>query len=220
MSLIEAREVSYDYIQKAGVTHALKDVNVSFESKKVYAVMGRSGSGKTTLLSMLAAFDRPKSGNIMYNGESIYSDPIKYRREKIGMVFQAYNLIPHLTSLENVMLAMSIRGANKDKREKAIEAMVRAQVSPETYNKYPNTLSGGEQQRVAIARAVVSDPEILLADEPTGNLDNANSNKIIGVFAELAHTYGKCVIIVTHSDEIASAADEVFIMSDGKITKR
>ena len=219
MYVLRAENVSYDYKTPAGITHALKDVTADFEKGKIYSVTGRSGSGKTTLLSLLAAFDVPLSGKILYEGAEISEKELsKYRRENIGIVFQSYNLIPHLTALENVMLALDISKKNiGDKKKAAIDALESVGLDKSLYKKFPLTLSGGEQQRVAIARAVVAEPNVILADEPTGNLDNENSENIIFLLKKIAHEKNKCVIVVTHSREIADETDIEYVMSDGKI---
>ena len=219
MITLTLKNVVYDYVSKAGITHALKGVSAEFISGKLYAITGRSGSGKTTLLSLLAAFDRPKSGDILLNGVSILTyNSVDYRRENIGMIFQSYNLIGHLTALENVMLASEICKTKRKKSEQKQLAMhVLRQVGlwVEHIKKRPLTLSGGEQQRVAIPRAIASDSPIILADEPTGNLDNENSENILNLLKCLAHENNKCVILVTHSEEIAQQADIRIHMSDG-----
>lgn len=215
MSVLKICNLSYDYRYKTLVTHALKGVNAEFESGKLYALTGRSGSGKSTLLSLIAAFDKPKEGDILLDGKSIFErEPSKYRRENIGIVFQSYNLIQHLTALENVMLAFEINKKSASKSE-AKRLLVSVGIDDSLFNKRPRAMSGGEQQRVAIARAIASGAPIILADEPTGNLDNENSDNIIKLLKDLAHKNGKCVIAVTHSKEIAEAADITYHLSDG-----
>ncbi len=217
MSVLEVQNVCYDYVGRSGVTHALKGVSGVFESGRLYALTGRSGSGKSTLLSLLAGFDRPKEGCITLDGEDISSiQPARYRRENVAIVFQSYNLIPHLTALENVMLGF---GDTKGRTtSKAMEHLRSVGLDESHFKKKPAHLSGGEQQRVAIARALASDASIILADEPTGNLDNENSQKVVALLKDLAHLLGKCVIMVTHSEELANQADVRYHMSDGKIT--
>jgi len=155
----------------------------------------------------------------LYEGEEINEKELsKYRRENIGIIFQSYNLIPHLTALENVTLAIDISKKNTaDKKNTAIRALESVGLDKSLYKKFPLTLSGGEQQRVAIARALVTEPNIILADEPTGNLDNENSENIISLLKNIAHDKNKCVIVVTHSREIADETDVEYIMSDGMI---
>lgn len=221
MPILDICGVSYDYCLKSGIVHALKDVSFSLESGKFYAIIGRSGSGKSTLLSMLAGFDQPKSGEILFNGDKLTkSGSIEYRRQNVGFIFQAYNLIPHLTALENVIIPLEnakISGAEKKKR--ANEALRSVGLDESLYNKFPPTMSGGEQQRVAVARAMVTRPAIILADEPTGNLDNENSEAVISLLKNYAHDSGKCVAVVTHSAEIASTADAVFRITDGRLAE-
>lgn len=222
MKTLTIRDLSYDYVLKSGITHALVSINAEFSPGTFYALTGRSGSGKTTLLSLLAAFDKPKQGDILLDGNSIFKgDASKYRREHVGMVFQSYNLIPHLTALENVIVSLDIsKKAGKEKKTKAKEILLRVGVEENLYNKRPLTMSGGEQQRVAVARAIASDASVILADEPTGNLDNDNSVNIIRVLKSLAHEANKCVIVVTHSEEIAAEADVRYHLVDGRISLR
>lgn len=216
MSVLEVQNLCYDYVQRYGVTHALKGVNGVFESGKLYALTGRSGSGKSTLLSLLAGFDRPKAGKITLDGEDISTvKPSLYRKEKVGMIFQAYNLIPHLTAVENVLLGA---GGKKPHLPSEAQALLRSMGLEEAhFRKKPSHLSGGEQQRVAIARALASDACIILADEPTGNLDSDTGSMVVEILKDLAHRLGKCVILVTHSEEIASEADVRYRMSDGSL---
>ena len=216
MSVLEVQNVCYDYVGRSGVTHALKGVSGVFESGRLYALTGRSGSGKSTLLSLLAGFDRPKEGKITLDGQDISSiKPSLYRKENVGIVFQSYNLIPHLTAVENVLMGF---GDTKERSAAKAQEYLRAVGLDEThFKKKPAQLSGGEQQRVAIARALASDARIILADEPTGNLDNENSSMVVDLLKDLAHRLEKCVIMVTHSEEIASESDVRYHMSDGKL---
>lgn len=222
MSILNVNNISYDYRLKSGSVHALKDVSFSLEQGKFYAIIGRSGSGKSTLLSMLAGFDQPKSGEIFFKNSKITKeDAIKYRSKNVGFVFQAYNLIPHLTAIENVMVPLdNIHINRKEKKSRALEALKSVGLNEELYNKFPTTLSGGEQQRVAVARSIVTHPEIILADEPTGNLDNEISEVIISLLKDYAHELNRCVVVVTHSMEIAQIADVVFKMADGKLSRQ
>lgn len=213
--MIGLSNVTYDYTSKAGKVHALRGVSVKFEPGKMYAITGRSGSGKTTLLSLIAGLDSPLNGTITVNGTDISGvDRDKYRRENIGMVFQAYYLLPQLTVAENIMLSSEIT-----KQAKPDVGMLLEVVGLSAFHgkKRANQLSGGEQQRVAIARAIATEPPIILADEPTGNLDNENSKNIISLLKSMAHERQKCVIVVTHSEEIAAEADVRYVMSDGSL---
>lgn len=219
MSVLKICNLSYEYRHKSVITRALNNVNVEFESGKLYALTGRSGSGKTTLISLIAAFDKPQNGDILLDEKSIFKiDSATYRRENIGMVFQSYNLIQHLTAFENVLISSDInKKVLKSKKENAKELLLRVGLDDRLFNKLPRNMSGGEQQRVAIARAIASNVPIILADEPTGNLDNDNSTNIILLLKELAHKNNKCVIVVTHSREIANEADIRYHLSDGVI---
>ncbi len=183
--MIELKNVIYDYSSRAGVVHALRGVSVKFETGLLYAITGRSGSGKTTLLSIIAGLDVPKSGSVLFRGCDVSTfDRDKYRRENIGMIFQSYYLLPQLTAAENIKLSTEI---NK-KKAPDIKALLELVGLTEFHGRKRVTqLSGGEQQRVAIARAIASDADIILADEPTGNLDNENSKNIIGRLKKLAH---------------------------------
>lgn len=213
--MIELSNVTYDYTSKAGKVHALRGVSVKFEPGKMYAITGRSGSGKTTLLSLIAGLDSPLNGTITVNGTDISGvDRDKYRRENIGMVFQAYYLLPQLTVAENIMLSSEIT-----KQAKPDVGMLLEIVGLSAFHgkKRANQLSGGEQQRVAIARAIATEPPIILADEPTGNLDTENGKNIIDILKTLAREQGYCVIVVTHDLGIAAEADEVLHLSDGMV---
>lgn len=214
--MIHIENVFYDYKTKAGTVNALNGITVSFELGKIYAITGRSGSGKSTLLSLIGGLDVPKSGSIVINGVDLSkADRDKYRRDNIGMIFQAYYLLPQLTVSENILLSAEI--SSRKEKPNITELLSAVGLTQLHSKKRSSQLSGGEQQRVAIARAIASNPAIILADEPTGNLDNSNSKIIINILKELAHASGKCVIVVTHSDDIANEADQKFIMSDGRL---
>ena len=216
MAILELKHLSYDYITKAGKVHALKNATASFVTGKVYAIVGRSGSGKSTLMSLMAGLDVPKDGDILYHGESLRDiDRDKFRREHIGMIFQSYYLLPQLTAVENVELSLELAKYKGDKRKRAEEMLTLVGIKKEQFKKRSTQFSGGEQQRIAVARAIATDPEIILADEPTGNLDNENSMNVVSILVDLAHKYNKCVIIITHAAEVAEKADVVFKMDDG-----
>lgn len=221
MSVLQLKNLSYDYIIKAGKVHALKDATAAFESGIVYAIVGRSGSGKSTLMSLMAGLDVPKDGEIFYRGESLRSfDRDKFRREHIGMIFQSYYLLPQLTAVENVELSLELVKYKGNKRQRAEEMLTLVGINMAQFKKRSTQFSGGEQQRIAVARAIATDPEIILADEPTGNLDNENSMNVVNILIDLAHKYGKCVIIITHAAEVAEKADVVFKMNDGFLIKK
>lgn len=212
MKILETKDLYFTYPDGDTRKIILNEVNVSFEKGKFYTILGSSGSGKTTFLSLIAALDKPEKGEIYFNGETIESIGYeKYRRNKIGIVFQSYNLIPYMSGMENVMVAMSITDneVEKDLKKKALELLESVGIDENKAKRRINRLSGGEQQRVAIARALSTNVEVILADEPTGNLDAKTSDTIIELFKDLAHKRNKCVIMVTHSDKIADTSDVV-----------
>lgn len=217
-ALLSVRHAVYDYRTKAETVHALRDVSLDFHAGMMYAVVGRSGSGKSTLLSMIAGFDRLKAGEILVNGENLSKmDPETYRRKHVGMVFQAYHLIPQLTVSENIRLAMEIAGYVCNDVHSYVNTLLEKVGLDASYAKKRVTrLSGGEQQRVAVARAVSTHADILLADEPTGNLDDENAEMIVDLLYRMAHEDGKCVIMVTHSLELAQKCDQIYRLADGK----
>lgn len=216
MSILELRGLSYDYKTKAGAVHALKEATATFEKGVVYAIVGRSGSGKSTLMSLMAGLDIPKQGDIFYQSEDLRSlDRDRFRREHIGMIFQSYYLLPQLTAVENVELSLELAKYRGNKRKRAEEMLTLVGIKKEQFKKRSTQFSGGEQQRIAVARAIATDPDIILADEPTGNLDNENSMNVVKILVDLAHQYGKCVIIITHAAEVAERADIVLKMDDG-----
>jgi putative ABC transport system ATP-binding protein len=184
--------------------------------------VGKSGSGKTTLLSILAGLDIPKEGSVSYMGKPTKDiDRDRYRREDVAVIFQDFNLFPLLTAVENVMYPLELKGM-KEKEAKAIaQEKIRAVGMDEKfYRRFPSMLSGGEQQRIAIARSLASDAPVILADEPTGNLDTENGKNIISILRELAHGQGYCVIVVTHDLSISADADETLSMRDGKLVMK
>ena len=198
---------------------ALRGVSVSFRENEFVAILGQSGCGKTTLLNIVGGLDQYTSGDLVINGRSTREfrdgDWDAYRNHSIGFVFQSYNLIPHQSVLANVELALTLSGVGKaQRRRRAAEALEKVGLADQIH-KRPNQLSGGQMQRVAIARALVNDPDILLADEPTGNLDGENSRNVVELLTRLAHEEGYCVIIVTHDLAIAQSSDVVFHMEDG-----
>ena len=213
--MLSIENVNYRY--KNSDRDVLKDVCANFEGGKMHAVVGPSGSGKTTLLSIMAGLDSPKSGTVAIDGDDLASmDLDKYRRERVSMIFQAFQLFPLLTAVENVCYPMELNGMERRKaEERAKELLESVGIDAEKHKRYPSNLSGGEQQRVAIARSLASGARLILADEPTGNLDVANGEAIVGILSDLAHKEGYCVIVVTHNMEIADASDIVFRMSDG-----
>ena len=217
MSELTLQQVSYRY--PGGSRYALDGISGTFSAGKLYAVIGPSGSGKSTLLSLMAGLDRPTEGSLQLNGSDYRSLNLdRCRRQEIAMIFQAFQLFPLLTVLENVCFPMEANGVKqKEAKAKAKELLTSVGISEEQHQRYPANLSGGEQQRVAIARALSSGAGIILADEPTGNLDTANGNLVMEILLRLAHEEGRCVIVVTHDMDIAAQADEVWRMKDGAL---
>mgnify|MGYP000061583738 FL=1 len=216
-AVLSADHVSYSYVSRYQKVDALKDVTCSFEKGKFYAIMGRSGSGKSTFLSLLAGLDTPTSGEIRFEGKSLAEiDRNRYRKYDASVIYQSFNLFPLLTVLENVMYPMELQGAKRrDARIKAKELLAEVGLDETKQNKFPQMLSGGEQQRVAIARALAAGGKILLADEPTGNLDTANEGIVVNLLKALAHEHGYTVVVVTHNHDVAAQADRIYIMNDG-----
>lgn len=219
MSVLTLDHVSYQY--KNSQSMAVNDVSCEFNPGVLYAVVGPSGSGKSTLLSLLAGLDLPTNGDIKLEGESLKSlDLDRYRREKVSIIFQAFHLFPLLTVRENVFYPMELCGIHPKQAKPYAESLLKkVGITQEQMKRYPSKLSGGEQQRVAIARSLSSGAKILLADEPTGNLDTANSRNIINILEYLAHDEKYCVIIVTHDMELAEGADIMYRMKDGVLSK-
>lgn len=205
MSILSLQNISFAYDK----TSVLKDISYEFEKGKMYCIIGKSGAGKTTLLSLLSGLAKPTAGEIFYDGKSIAKiDKYTFRSRYIGVVFQSFNLITKYTALENVVLSMDVSGAKiKDKKQKALVLLDSVGLDEDEANRRVLKLSGGQQQRVAIARALSYDPDIILADEPTGNLDRDTQKEIMEIFRELANQ-GKCVILVSHSPDVAEMCDE------------
>ena len=220
MGTLEIKNISYTY--KGGTKPVINNVSCDFEIGNLYAVIGPSGSGKSTLLSLMAGLDKPSTGAIDLNGKNIFeTDLDAYRRQSIAMIFQNFQLLPLLTVLENVCYVMEINGVKfKAAKGKAAELLLSVGIEEEKHKRYPSNLSGGEQQRVAIARALASGAGIILADQPTGNLDVTNTENIMGILEGLAHEKNYCVIVVTHDLEIADRADKVYQMRDGVLIEK
>ena len=210
-------------VYRAGdvTTYALRGVNLTVRRGEFIAIMGPSGSGKSTLLNIIGLLDRPTKGKVVIDGTDVSKLSDKelayFRNVKIGFVFQFFNLINRLSVLENIELPLVPRGIPRNKRiEMAKEALIKAAGDLSWLSKRPNQLSGGQQQRVAIARAIVGNPEILLADEPTGNLDRASAKEVMKTFLDL-NKQGLTIIVVTHDPEVANCAQKIYILRDGKI---
>lgn len=218
MNIIRTENLNKIY-EGTNPVHAVNNVNLEIEEGEFVAIVGASGGGKSTLLHMLGGLDIPTSGKVLINGKDIYkmSDEERsiFRRRSIGFIFQFFNLLPILTAKENIELAASLDGSEVD--SKMVEELVKVLGLKERLNHFPNQLSGGEQQRVSIGRALAYKPEIILADEPTGNLDKKNSEIIIDLLKLFAKKYGITVVMITHDLNIASAADRIIKIEDGKI---
>jgi len=220
MEILKVSDVCYSYGRGPERKNVLNNVNASFEQGKLYAVIGKSGSGKSTLFSLMAGLDIPQSGQILFEGtptEKLNLDV--YRRECVAQVFQDFCLFPLLTVLENIMYPMELCNVAKDKaKQDAIELAKLVSLPESLLDRYPGRISGGEQQRVAIARALAMDRRLIIADEPTGNLDSENSSIIISLLLKLAHEHNKCVIIATHDLSVMESADVIYKIADGKLS--
>lgn len=219
MSILQINDVQYTYQSKYQKVQALRGLSLSFEPGKLYALVGRSGSGKTTLLSLMAGLDLPTGGEIDFEGKPLSGlDRDLYRRDDVAVIYQSYNLLPLLTVEENVAFPLELKKLPREEIRKTAQEKLRLVGLDEGYFKrLPAMLSGGEQQRVAVARALAAQARVILADEPTGNLDTDNASKVIELLRTLAHEQGVCVIVVTHDLSIADRADAVFRLKDGQL---
>ena len=209
MPTLELQNISYSYEKGKSI---LSNISAELEAGKLYAILGSSGSGKTTLLSLLGGLDTPTKGEVLFNGENITAKGLEYhRRNHISLIFQSCNLIDYMTPLENVQLTA---------KQDAIPILERLGLKQDEISRNVLKLSGGQQQRVAIARALASDAPVILADEPTGNLDEDTAGEITAILKESAHTFGKCVVVVTHSGEVAKQADMVLEIRRGHLKER
>jgi putative ABC transport system ATP-binding protein len=223
-ALLETREVARIYQMGGGKVAALNGVSIALQKGEFVAIQGTSGSGKSTLLNLLGGLDTPTAGEVVFDGEPLAPKDKKrmagYRRLSVGMIFQNFNLIPTMTAVENVKLALAfggLRGAAR--RERARELLTRVGLAARLEHR-PAELSGGEQQRVAIARALANRPRVLLADEPTGNLDSARATELLSLLREMVDRDGLTVLLVTHDRELASQfADRMIFMKDGKVVE-
>jgi ABC-type lipoprotein export system ATPase subunit len=219
--MIKVEEVSYVYQTKYQKIEAVKNVSCNFDERKLYALVGESGSGKSTLLSLLAGLDLPTQGKIYIEDKDIASmNRDEYRLNMASVVYQAFHLFPLLTALENVMFPMEFKKySKKEAKEQAQLLLNKVGLGEKIYSQYPQMMSGGEQQRVAIARAMASGGKIILADEPTGNLDTENEKNIVEQLKWLAHEEGYTVIVITHNTQVAKEADVIFRMRDGYLSE-
>jgi putative ABC transport system ATP-binding protein len=222
MAILEARNVTREYRMKAETVCALAEVSVEVERGDFIAILGTSGSGKSTLLNLFGGLDRPTSGEILFDGESLAPlsswEMSRYRLRRIGMIFQSFNLIPTMTARENVSLALAFAGLDKgERRRRSLELLDQVGLLKRA-DHLPSELSGGEQQRVSIARAIANEPQVLLADEPTGNLDSSRASEVMGVLDEMRRLAGKTIVLVTHDQELAGKfATRVIRLKDGRV---
>ncbi len=212
MGILKLENVSYRYKDAPKNDYVFKDINYEFEKGKVYAIKGKSGSGKTTLLSLITGLEKCTEGKVLYNEKELKKMNLdKYRNTDIGIVFQSYNLLPRLTAIENIVLSMDVsRVKIKNKKQKALELMKSVGLGEEHSKRKILKLSGGEQQRIAIARSLAYNPKIIIADEPTGNLDKDTEDEILKIFKNLAKKENKCIIIVTHSQNVCENVDTIY----------
>lgn len=224
MAILAAREVTREYKMGGETVHALAGVNVNIEAGEFAAILGTSGSGKSTLLNLFGGLDRPTSGEILFDEQSLAPlsawEMSRYRLRRVGMIFQNFNLIPTMTAAQNVALALAFGGMKPREREqRAAELLDRVGLAQRA-NHRPSELSGGEQQRVAIARALANEPQVLLADEPTGNLDSTRAAELMGLLDEMRTRDGKTIVLITHDHELASRfATHIVRLKDGIVVQ-
>lgn len=219
MCILQTKDLCKVYGKGETAVHALSGVNIQVEKGEFVAITGASGSGKSTLLHMLGAVDRPTSGNVIVDGKDVFSMKEKelavFRRRKIGFIFQFYNLVPVLTAKENITVPLFLDNQKPD--EKFLDGIIDELGLRGRENHLPNQLSGGQQQRVAIGRAMIHKPSIILADEPTGNLDTKNSREIMSLLKTSVRKYGQTLVLITHDQSIAAQADRVIVIEDGRV---
>ncbi len=223
--MLKVTKLTKTFASPAGSVTAVSDISLSVPDGVFATIVGRSGSGKSTLLALLGALDNPTSGSIEVADQDITKlndrQLIAYRRRRIGFVFQAYNLIPNLSALENVMLSLELDGVGKtERRERATKLLEQVGITEDKHSRRPSRLSGGEQQRVAIARALANRPKLILADEPTGNLDSATGDVIVKLLRDLADSEKTTIIAVTHDAALAKKTQLTFTLQDGKLVKK
>lgn len=220
--LLEAVNLYKTYSSGQIQTRALRDINYSFYDNQFYAIAGKSGSGKSTLLHLLGGMDNPTEGQVLYHSKNISNlddtELSRIKRKKFGFVFQAYNLLPELCVMENILLPANLDKQNPDKIY--VKEIIKTLGIQDKIHNYPSQLSGGEQQRAAIARALINKPEIIFADEPTGNLDQKNGKKVIELLLFLQKKFQQTIILVTHDKEVSRYADEILYIRDGKLIQR
>ena len=222
MTILETQGLTKIYGSGETAVHALRGVDLSVESGEFVAIVGTSGSGKSTLLHMLGGLDRPTAGKVLVDGQDIFALKDEaltiFRRRRIGFVFQSYNLVPTLSVYENIVLPIQLDGARVD--EDYVGQVIAALGLDQRLHSLPNQLSGGQQQRVAIARALAAKPAIVLADEPTGNLDSKTSQDVLGLMKVTSQRFSQTMVMITHNEEIAQLADRTVRIEDGRIVTR
>jgi putative ABC transport system ATP-binding protein len=221
MSIVQIQDVTRDYTQGSHVVRALRGVNLNIDPGEFVAIMGSSGSGKTTLLNLVGGLDAPTTGSVCIEGRELAGMTAaarsELRRDRIGFVFQSYNLVPVLSAVENTEIVLTLRGQDSATRRQTAMKMLASVGLEGMENRRPNELSGGQQQRVAIARAIAGEPALVLADEPTANLDSETGNEIISLMAELNKTQGITFVFATHDPKVMAAAHRVIVMEDGQV---
>lgn len=219
MCVLSLQQVSFAYRTRYQTVYAVKEVSCALEAGALYALVGKSGSGKTTLLSLLAGLEKPDTGKILFHGKDLRTmDMDVYRRVHASVIYQNFNLFPFMTVLENVMYPMILNKKAKEQAQtRAQETLEQLGLGANYWRRMPAMLSGGEQQRVAIARAIANDAKLILADEPTGNLDTENTRNIVALLKEMAHEHGCTVVVVTHDEDVANEADYVYRMDSGRL---
>jgi len=215
MSTLALQNVSYKY--EGSNKTIFNNVNLSFEKGRIYTIVGKSGAGKSTLLNLLAGLDVATAGSVIYENENLAEmNRNRYRAQKAGIIFQGFNLLTNATAIDNIVLSMNISGVpESSKKARAYTLLEKVGIDKEKANRKILKLSGGEQQRIAIARALAHNPELIIADEPTGNLDKATEDSILKILTQLARDESKCVIIVTHSKRVTTIADEIWGVDKG-----
>ncbi len=221
MTLLEARNLARHYTTIAGVVPALDGVSLEIHEGEVVALVGQSGSGKSTLLNLLGGLDRPTSGELLFRGRNLATlngpELARYRRCDVGMVFQSFNLIPHRPAMDNVVLPMLFESTPKAERKRRAAELLESVGLTKRASHRPAELSGGEQQRVAIARSLANQPSMLLADEPTGNLDSRTAEEILQLLLSLNRDHGKTLVLITHDEHVAGVANRRIRLKDGKV---
>lgn len=219
MCVLSLQQVSFAYRTRYQTVYAVKEVSCALEAGALYALVGKSGSGKTTLLSLLAGLEKPDSGKILFHGKDLRTmDMDVYRRVHASVIYQNFNLFPFMTVLENVMYPMILNKKSKEQAQsRAHKTLEQLGLGTNYWKRMPAMLSGGEHQRVAIARTIANDAKLILADEPTGNLDTENTRNIVALLKEMAHEHGCTVVVVTHDEDVANEADYVYRMDSGRL---